>query len=466
MVQSNILVILIDDMGWRDLGCYESSFYETPNIDGLAETGMRFTDAYSACPVCSPTQASIMTGKYPARLGLTDFIGGSAKGKLLPAPYIRELPADECTLAQALHEGGYQTFHVGKWHLGPERTWPERRGFDVNVAGCDWGMPKSYFSPYDNPRLANGPDGEYLTDRLTSEAITLLETRGTEPWFMYFACYAVHIPIRVPKHYVEKYEDKSKHLGLHGKKPFDAGEHFPTIEKRVQRVKRRLFQSDSAYAGMIENLDENVGRLMQAIERIGRTKDTVVIFTSDNGGLATAEGSPTSNAPLAEGKGWMFEGGTRVPLIVNWPGHVKLGTCHEPVCSPDFYPTLLEMAGLDARPEQHVDGTSLVPLLEGDGMNDHAPLFWHYPHYGNQGGSPACAIRAGDQKLIEFYEGDHVELYNLANDIEEQVDIAKVDTDATSRMTSALHDWREAVHAKLPTQNPSFTRGWRRLFGR
>nr|MDO8111051.1 sulfatase [Candidatus Sigynarchaeota archaeon] len=468
MTKPNFVFILIDDMGWRDLTSYGSTFYETPNIDTLARDGMLFTDAYAACPVCSPTRASIMTGKYPARLGLTDYIGGSTKGKLLPPPYIRYLAIEETTIARALKDGGYQTFHVGKWHLGSEQYWPERHGFDVNVGGCDWGSPKhGYFSPYGNPRLKDGPFGEYLTDRLTSEAITLLKERGHEPFFMYLAYYAVHIPIQVPKRYVDKYKAKAEKLGLVKQKATQRGEYFPTVGRQFLRLKRRVIQSDPGYAGMVENLDENVGRVLQAIEDIGRAKDTVVIFTSDNGGLSTTESSPTCNAPLAEGKGWMYEGGTRDPLLVKWPGHVKArSTCTIPITSTDFYPTLLEMAGMKLMPEQHRDGTSMMPLLKGESPAERDAIFWHYPHYGNQGGTPGTSIRAGDYKLIEFHEDARLELYNLKNDIGEHKDLSKDQPDIAAQLKERLDAWRVDVGAKAPTLNPAYKRGLRRFFSR
>ncbi|MHA1371065.1 MAG: sulfatase, partial [Promethearchaeota archaeon] len=344
----NFIFILIDDLGWRDLSCYGSEFYETPNLNRLAREGMSFTDAYAACPVCSPTRASILTGKYPARLGLTNYIGGHELGRLISAPYIHYLPLQEITIAKVLKEkAGYRTYHVGKWHLGDESYWPEHHGFDVNVAGCGWGAPRSYFSPYGNPRLADGPKGEYLTDRLTDEAINLIRGEPNNPFFLYLSYYAVHIPIQVPEKYKKKYEVKAKKLGLDKLDPFEIGKNFPISKKRHLRIKRRLIQSDPAYAGMVEKLDENIGRLLKAIDDLGLRDNTVVFFFSDNGGLSTAEGSPTSNKPLSEGKGWMYEGGIREPLIVRWPSVIEPGsTCSVPVTSTDFYPTILDIAGL------------------------------------------------------------------------------------------------------------------------
>ncbi len=457
MSRPNVIFILIDDLGWMDLGCYGSSFYETPNLDRLAHEGVRFTQAYAACPVCSPTRASIMTGKYPATVQVTNYIGGMAKGRLLSAPYLHYLPLKEKSLARALKEGGYTTWHVGKWHLGGEEYWPQHHGFDVNVGGWSAGMPKSYFSPYHNPMLEDGPEGEYLTDRLTDEAIRLIRANDGAPFFLNLWYYTVHIPIQGKPDYVEKYRAKAAALGLDRKDPFEYGENFPCEHKKDMRVVRRLFQSDAGYAAMVQSLDENVGRLLTALEEEGLAQDTVVIFTSDNGGLATAEGSPTCNAPLSEGKGWMYEGGTREPLIVKWPGVTRPDSlCGVPVTSPDFYPTVLELAGLDPIPEQHTDGVSLAPLLRGEDGLDRGAIYWHYPHYSNQGGTPGCSVRSGDHKLIEFFEDDSLELYNLREDVSEGCNRAEVEPEVAQRLRAMLHDWLERVDAQIPQPNPEY----------
>jgi len=431
--------------------------YETPNIDRLAAGGMRFTDAYAACPVCSPTRASILTGKYPARVGVTNFIGGNAKGKLLDAPYIHHLPLTELSLAKALHDGGYQTWHLGKWHLGEAPFYPEHQGFDVNIGGCEFGHQPTYFSPYHIPTLRDGPRGEFLTDRLTDEAIKLIDHADGRPFFMNLWHYAVHIPIEAPAKLVQKYQAKAHALGLDARPALEPGEAFPTRPHAKARVTRRRFQSDPVYAALIENLDTNVGRLMEALAKHGLTQNTLVIFTSDNGGLATAEGSPTCNAPLAEGKGWMYDGGVREPLIVSWPGVVPPGTtCSVPITSPDFYPTLLESAGLPLLPQQHVDGVSMLPLLRGSTAPIHDALFWHYPHYGNQGGTPGCSVRAGDWKLIEFFEDGRRELYNLHDDPGERHNLAKDKPDLAAQLHAKLSAWRQSVHAVLPDRNPEW----------
>ena len=358
-VKPNIVFILIDDMGWRDLSCYGSKFYETPNIDSLASQGIMFTNAYAACPVCSPSRASIMTGKYPATLGLTDFLVSNNRGYLIDAPYLHYLPHEEKSLAATLREHGYDTWHVGKWHLGTEDYYPDKHGFDVNIGGCEFGLPRyGYFSPYHIPTLEDGPENEYLTDRLTNEAVNLISQSTDKPFFLNLWYYAVHVPIQVPdEEVVNKYRKKAEAMGLNNVQTFEEGDYFPVESKKNKRIVRRLVQSDPYYAAMIENLDTNIGRVIKALEKAGKLDNTIIIFTSDNGGLATAEGSPTSNKPLSEGKGWMYDGGVRVPLIVRWPGVVKPGSvCDEPVTSPDFYPTLLEASGIELMPDQHVDG--------------------------------------------------------------------------------------------------------------
>ncbi len=457
MARPNFVFILIDDLGWMDLGCYGSSFYETPHLDRLAQEALRFTDAYASCPVCSPTRASILTGKYPATVQITNYIPGMAKGKLLSAPYLHYLPLEEKSLAAALREGGYATWHVGKWHLGEEPYWPQHHGFEVNVGGWSAGMPKSYFSPYHNPMLPDGPAGEYLPDRLTDEAINLIRQSDGRPFFLNLCYYLVHIPIQAKPEYLAKYKLKAAALGLDRKDPFQEGEYYPCEHKKDQRIIRRLFQSDPGYAGMVQSLDENVGRLLAALEETGLAENTVVVFTSDNGGLATAEGSPTCNAPLAEGKGWMYEGGTREPLIVRWPGVTRPDSmCTTPVTSPDFYPTFLEIAGLEPLPAQHTDGVSIAPLLKGSDKLQREAIFWHYPHYSNQGNTPGCSVRCGDYKLIEFFEDRHVELYHLRQDVSEERDLSREQPEVAARLQGMLHDWLKQVGAKIPQPNPDY----------
>jgi arylsulfatase A-like enzyme len=451
----NIVLVLVDDLGWRDLGCYGSAFYETPVLDRLAAQGMRFTDAYAASPVCSPTRASIMTGKYPARLGITNWIGGHAVGRLCDVPSFSFLPQNEYTLARALRDAGYATWHVGKWHLGGREFWPERHGFDVNIGGCEWGRPMyGYFSPYHCPALEDGPPGEYLTDRLTDEAVRLIETAGDRPFFLNFWPYAVHTPLEAPGPLVAKYQDKASAMGLDRLDPFEEGEAFPFWQKRHLRVRRRRLQSDPTYAAMVENLDWNLGRLLQVLERSGKARQTCIVVTSDNGGLATAEGSPTSNAPLSEGKGWVYEGGVREPLIVSWQGVVEPGGLSTAtVTSPDLYPTLLDIAGAKLRPGQACDGVSFLPALLGEAF-ERGPVFWYYPHYSNQGGEPAAAMRDGPWKFVRFYDGGRQRLYNLAEDISEQEDLAVREPGLTKALARQLDEWCAALGASSPAPNP------------
>jgi arylsulfatase A-like enzyme len=366
-------------------------------------------------------------------------------------------------LATALRAGGYHTWHVGKWHLGGPEFYPELQGFERNVGGCEWGAPiRGYFSPWGIPTLEDGPEGEYLPDRLTDEAIGLI--RGNDdgrPFFLNLWYYSVHTPIQAKPEKIAKYRAKAKAMGLDERETFREGDFFPCEHKKERRILRRLIQSDPVYAAMVESVDENVGRLLRALEDAGCAEDTVVLFTSDNGGLATSEGSPTCNAPLSEGKGWMYEGGTREPLIVRWPGVVEADSrCTVPVTSPDFYPTLLEVAGLDPLPEQHVDGVSLLPLLTGCGHLAREAIFWHYPHYGNQGGTPGSSVRAGDHKLIEFYEDGGLELYDLREDVGEEHNLADARPDLTERLAKMLSEWREKVEAKIPQPNPDYV-PWR-----
>ncbi len=442
----NFVFILADDLGWADLGCYGSTFYETPNLDQLAVEGMRFTDAYAACPVCSPTRASIMTGKYPARLHLTNWLYGRIRKKLIGAPYVRQMPLEEVTLAEALKAGGYATGFVGKWHLGGKGYWPEEQGFDVNVAGCTAGSPMGgYFSPWGNPRMTDGPKGQYLTDRLTDEGIKFIEAHKGRPFLLYQSYHTVHTPIQGKRELIAKYRAKA------AKAPFNKT--APAQNEAERKV--RQTQNHPVYAAMVESMDSNIGRLLAALKANGVADNTVVFFMSDNGGLSTSERSPTSNAPLRAGKGWVYEGGIREPLIIKWPGVTAPGsTCNEPAISTDFYPTMLEMAGLPARPAQHADGVSLAPLLKGGKSLGRKAIYWHYPHYSPQGGRPACAVRAGEYKLLEFFEDGHVELYNLADDIGETADLAGKMPEKAAELRKMLHDWLKAVDAKMPSKNP------------
>lgn len=463
-VRPNILMILVDDLGWRDLGCYDSSFYETPNIDRLASQGMRFTNAYAAAPVCSPTRASLMSGQYPARLGLTSYISHKnlhERGRLFSAPYVPYLSRDQTSLATALLEEGYRTIHLGKWHLGGPTHLPEEHGFEVNLGGCDWGRPKNgHFSPYSMPYLDDGPEGEYLTDRLTDEAINFFQDGDQRSWFINLAYYAVHTPIEAPAELIAKYEAKAKEMGLDQEPALVEGEPFPCEHLKHERVYRRVLQSDPVYAAMIEQLDTNIGRLLDALEEAAMDENTLVVLASDNGGLSTAEGSPTCNAPLAEGKGWMYEGGLRTPLIMKFPGVIDEDShCDVPVSSPDFYPTFLDIARAEARPDQHQDGESLLPLLEETGELEREDLFWHFPHYGNQGGTPGSSIRHKEWKLMEFFEDQRLELYNLDLDPGETKNLVMEEPERTRRLHERLVAWREEMNALVPEPNPDWEAG-------
>lgn len=461
VMKKNIIFILADDLGVRDLQCTGSEFYETPNLNRLQREGMLFTNAYAACPVCSPSRASIMTGKYPATIGLTDWIDHSnschpAKGRLIDVPYLKKLPLSERTIASVLKENGYCTWHVGKWHLGMEDTYPDKHGFDINKGGSHAGHPyNGYFSPYGLENLEDGQEGEYLTDRLTDEAIQLIHNHtGDEPFFLNLCHYTVHTPIQAKKEHVKYFEEKAQKLGLDKINPFLEGEYFPSEAKRTQRVKRRMIQSDPVYAAMIYSMDENIGRLMNALKTTGKLDNTIVFFTSDNGGLSTAEGSPTCNLPAREGKGWMYDGGVSVPLIAWGPGIVPPGRiCDEPVTSPDFYPTFLELANIPLLPEQHKDGQSIMNLLKGEKKLSREAIFWHYPHYGNQGGTPGSAVRSGRYKLIEFYETGRVELYDLEKDRSEVYNIADQYPQIRQQLYTMLQNWKQSIEAKIPTAN-------------
>lgn len=454
----NVLFILVDDLGYMDIGANNpESFYETPNIDALAKRGMRFTDAYAVCPVCSPTRASILTGKYPQRTGVTDYIGAqqpkqwTRPTKLLPAPYAEELALTETTLAEAFKAQGYATFFAGKWHLGPTNRWPENQGFDINMGGGERGGPyggNKYFSPYGNPRLSDGPPGEHLPDRLATETAKFIAANKSKPFFAYLSFYSVHTPLMAREDLQKKYEAKAKSLGNSEPK---------WGQERERKV--RLVQDHAVYAGMVEAMDQAVGKVMKAIDTAGVSSNTIVVFTSDNGGLSTSEGWPTSNLPLRGGKGWAYEGGVRVPLIVSAPGVTKAGSVSVTVLSsPDFYPTLLDLAGLTALPQQHQDGVSLTKALRGE-KQSRGPVFWHYPHYGNQGGAPFGAVRDGDFKLIEWYEDMCVELYDLKKDLSEQHNLAQENPTQAGELITLLHDWRRQVGAIMPTPNPAYQPG-------
>ena len=434
----NVVLVVADDLGWADLGCYGSKYHKTPHLDRLAADGMKFTFGYAACPVCSPTRAAIMTGKYPPRLGITDWLPGRPDRpdqKLSRPPLVTDLPASEVTIASALKKAGYTTGLIGKWHLGGEKARPQDRGFDVNIGGDHTGTALSYFAPYVGkkdsramPGLETAPTGEYLTDRLAAEAEKFIEANKEKPFFLYLPHYSPHIPLRAKAETIAKYKQ-----GQPGQ------------------------QGNPIYAAMLESLDDAVGRVVKKLDDLKLTERTIVIFTSDNGGLCTLEGTntpPTINAPLREGKGYLYEGGIRVPLIVKWPGVVKPGsTTAVPVCSIDFFPSLLAACEVtaDAKP----DGIDLVPLLKGAKV-DRGDLYWHYPHYANQGSKPGGAIRSGNYKLIEFYENGRRELFDVVKDVGEGRNLIEEKPDIAKDLADRLAAWRTEVGAKMPKPNPDY----------
>ncbi|NQV25509.1 MAG: sulfatase [Rhodopirellula sp.] len=454
----NVLFILADDLGWRDLSIEGSTFYESPNIDRIAKSGMRFTQGYAGCQVCSPSRATIMLGKTPARHGITDWIG-AAEGtgwkrntKLLPAKYVHELPAADTSLAESFKEAGYRTFFAGKWHLGDKGSFPEDHGFEINVGGHHRGSPPGgYFAPYNNPKMTDGPAGESLPLRLGRETAKFIDDHAKEPFFAYLSFYSVHGPIQSTKPLWAKYREKAAKL--------PAREHRFIVD-RTSPV--RQVQDHPVYAGMIEAMDDAVGIALAALDRHGLTKNTIIVFTSDNGGVSAGDGKATSNLPLRGGKGRQWEGGIREPYYIAGPGVKSAGsTCDVPVIGADFYPTLLELSGQKLRPQQHVDGVSLVPLLQGMKTIASRPLFWHYPHYGNQGGEPSGIIRDGDWKLIHYYEDGRDELYNLANDPGEQTNVAAANADKAASLRDRLNAWLIETSARMPAPNPNFSeRAW------
>jgi len=441
----NFVFILVDDLGWADIGCYGSRYYETPSIDKLASGGMLFTNAYAACAVCSPTRASIMTGRYPARLGVTDWIRsrfqggkipedkknpteyvGDKKQKLLCPPNALWMELDEITIAEMLKPTGYVSCHVGKWHLGADDWYPDKQGFDYNIGGCDFGQPPTYFDPYFRkgqggiPTLEPRKAGEYLTDREGDEAVKFIREHKDRPFLLYMAHYAVHMPIEAKADLVKKYEAK-----------------MPTQQKNAK------------YAAMIESVDDAVGRICSVLDELKLADNTVVFFTSDNGGLLPI----TSNVPLRSGKGYPYEGGIREPLIVRWPGVIRpKSTSDEPVISVDYFPTLCEAAGVKLPADRDIDGVSLVGHLKAGGRQPlhREAIFWHFPHYRGADVVPYSIVRAGEWKLIKRYEGKTFELFNLKDDLSERNDLSGTMPEKVRELDARLQEWLIRTHAKLP----------------
>jgi len=447
----NFVFILVDDLGWTDLGCYGSTFHETPNLDRLATGGMVFTDAYSSSPVCSPTRASIMTGKHPARVNITDWIPGDdpKNRKLLGPADNHQLALEEETIAELLSKNGYKTFFAGKWHLGDTGYFPEDQGFDINKGGHHMGQPPGgYYSPYKNPKLTDGPEGEYLTDRLTDESLQFLKSIDGEPFFLYLAFYTVHTPIQACKKHIGHFRAKKDELGDEVK-PVLVNEHSGSTV---------INQVNASYASMVHSMDENIGRIIDYLNESGLSENTYIIFTSDNGGLSTMGRdriAPTSVRPLRAGKGWCYEGGIRVPLIIAGPG-ISPGKTAIPVISTDFYPTILDMSGLPRMPDQHTDGQSLLSVITDNKAPERDAIFWHFPHYHGSTWTPGAAIRQGDWKLIEFYHYEKTELYNLASDIGETKDLAAQYPDKTTELKLLLKKMQEDAGALFPLINPDF----------
>ncbi|WP_294083987.1 sulfatase [Proteiniphilum sp. UBA5384] len=440
----NVILIVVDDMGWKDLQIYGSDFHKTPAIDQLAADGVLFTDAYAACTVSSPTRASLMTGKYPAKLHLTDWIEGwkMPEAKLQVPDWTMYLPAKEITMADLFKRAGYKTIHIGKWHLGenPE-YWPENNGFDVNIGGWSKGSPfknekegyNGYFTPYGNPRLKDGPQGEYLTERLASEACNFIGTSTSQPFFLNLWFYNVHTPLQAKQNKIDYYAKLSDDSNL---------------------------QKNPVYAAMVEHVDDAVKRVINVLKEKGLYDNTLIILTSDNGGLiGRGKNKITNNTPLRSGKGDIYEGGVRVPLIIkNLHQQQKGEVNHSPVISIDFLPTLVDMVRLPATREERkdFDGVSLKSLLTGKTKKlKRDAIFWHYPHYHIEGATPYSAVRYGDWKLINTFEENKYELYNLKEDIGERKDVASQNPGITKKLTKELDKWRKNMKAQMPTVNPN-----------
>lgn len=482
----NVIIFLADDLGAMDVGYYNPhTFYETPNLDRLAREGMRFTAAYAANPVCSPTRYSMLTGRYPTRAQLTNWLPGVRTEKFQGAELATSMPLAETTLAEALQAAGYRTAYVGKWHLGEDAShWPEAQGFEINVGGYSAGAPASFFPPYKNPRLADGPAGEHLSTRLAEESARLIQQfrREGKPFLLIHADYAVHNPLEAPPELIEKYRRKAEALGLQNE--FGTETQYHLSANGPRRV--RLAQNHAAYAALVELMDAAVGRLLQELEQQGIANNTLVIFASDNGGLSTNEGGgrrpaaaaanaapkapargeravpmPTSNLPLRAGKGWLYEGGLRNPLVVRWPGVTAAGaTCAVPVMTIDFMPTALAAAGTSV--PTALDGRDLAPLLRGEPDRfETRELFWHYPHYSNQGGFPGGGVLAGQWKLLENYEDGSVMLFDLSTDAAEKHDLAATQPARVNELRKSLHDWYSRVDAQFLRAAPGGPAPWR-----
>lgn len=445
----NFILFLVDDMGWTDLGCYGSDLYETPNIDRLAKEGVLFKNAYAACTVCSPTRAAILTGMYPARLHVTDFIAGHPfhNTKLRIPDWTKQLNLEHVTIAEELKRLNYKSAHLGKWHLTPRdgiehpNLWPKAQGFDKNIGGFSAGAPGSYHWPFgrgkdkQGGKVINlprkGQQGDYLTDTLTDEAERIIDEWKDDPFFMYFSYYNVHTPLQAKAEYVSEFKSKIKDSARH---------------------------TNPTYAAMIRSVDESVGRVMARLKKHGIADNTVIMFTSDNGGLIQQGSGPvTSNLPSRNGKGSVYEGGVRVPGIIKWAGKRRGATELTPIISMDFLPTILDIAGL--KPTNKPDGKSLVEILRGKPSSVRPDLFWHYPHYHSMGGVPYTAIKHLNWRMIHFHEGNRIEMYDLAQDPHEDKNLAGKHPDQVQFLLNRMNKWRVEVGAQMPVTNPDYDAG-------
>ncbi len=451
----NIILITVDDMGWRDLGCYGSTYYETPAVDSLATRGVKFTDAYASAAICSPTRASLMTGKYPARVGITDWIRAGFQGggdvnpvgfegdSALKTPVTpHHLPLEEVTLAEILKSAGYTTAHIGKWHLGTENFFPDRQGFDVNIGGCDYGEPPSFFDPYVRypnqwytdtlygfPTMDSRMEGEYLTDREAKEAINFINENKDKPFFLNLSHYAVHTPIDAKPELITKYKEK--------------------IDSSNQK--------SAVYAAMVESVDHALRDIRAILDKLNLSGNTIIIFTSDNGGLVIGD-RYTHNYPLRDSKGSPYEGGIRVPLIIYHPSYKEGKVSNEPVTTPDLFPTVLDFAGIAVPDSLIIDGLSLVPLVKDEGAVEREAIYWHFPHYRYKGIYPYSIVRKGDFKLIKKLDRDTtLELYNLSEDISETTDLSKKLPGKTKELEKQLDQWLVEIDAQMPVKNPEYT---------
>lgn len=453
--KKNIIIILADDYGYNDLSIRNNTFYETPNIDKIATEGTVFTNGYANCQVCSPSRASILTGKSPARHGITDWIGAPSGTdwrakkrytKLLPANYTDNLSKTFVTLPEALKEAGYKTFFAGKWHLGDKGSWPEDHGFDINIGGWHAGSPGGgYFGPFNNPNLKNKEDGENLSMRLANETVKFMADNKEQQFFAFLSFYAVHAPIQTTQKKWSKFRQKAENNGI-AKTGFEMGHFLPY----------RKTQDNPVYGGLVESMDDAVGTVLKGLKELGLDENTIVIFTSDNGGVVSGDNYSTSNLPLKGGKGQQFEGGIKEPYFIKVPWLTNtIKEIETPAIGADLYPTILDLVGLKLKPNEHADGVSLLPLLQGDKIAER-PLIWHYPHYGNQGGEPSSIIRKGNWKLIHYYEDGRNELYNLKNDVGELNDVSKQNVTIVTDLKTTLFAYLKEVGAQFPVKDTMY----------